>query len=103
MHTLEYYKSINHNNISMNHLNPTKTGLAVGELIGGVHLFWAILVALGWAQAFANLSMWAHMVSVPVVVKAFDLTAAITVILVATAIGYVLGYAFSKIWNWLHR
>ena len=86
----------------MNHINPKKTGLAVGKLFGGVHLIWVVLVALGWAQAVVNFSQWAHMVSVPVVVGAFNLTAAITVILVATAIGYVLGYAFAKIWNWLH-
>ncbi len=87
----------------MNHLNPKKTGLAVGKLLGGVHLVWAVLVALGWAQALVNFSQWAHMVSVPVVIQPFELTAAITVIIVAAAIGYVLGYAFAKIWNWLHR
>ena len=87
----------------MNHLNPTKTGLALGKLLGGVHLVWAVLIALGWAQALVNFSMWAHMVSVPVVVQAFDLSAAITVIVVATIIGYILGFAFARIWNWLHR
>jgi hypothetical protein len=87
----------------MNHLNPKKVGLAVGKLVGGVHLVWSVLVALGWAQTLVNFSLWAHMISVPVVVEPFDLTAAITVILVATAIGYVLGYIFAKIWNYLHR
>lgn len=87
----------------MNHLNPTKTGLALGKLLGGVHLLWVILVALGWAQALINFSQWAHMVSMPVVVKAFDLSAAVTVVIVAALIGYVLGNIFAKIWNWLHR
>lgn len=87
----------------MNHLNPAKTGLALGKLVGGVHLVWVILVALGWAQALINFSMWAHMASVPVVVEAFNLSAAVTVVIVAAAIGYVLGYAFAKIWNYLHR
>ncbi|OGG39663.1 hypothetical protein A2118_03180 [Candidatus Kaiserbacteria bacterium GWA2_50_9] len=87
----------------MNHLNPKKVGLAVGKFLGGVHLVWAVLVALGWAQALVNFSQWAHMVSVPVVVEPFNLTAAITVILVATAVGFVLGYAFAHIWNYLHR
>jgi len=87
----------------MNHLNPTKTGLALGKLLGGVHLVWAVLIALGWAQALVNFSMWAHMVSVPVVVQTFDISAAITVIFFATIIGYVLGFVFAKIWNWLHR
>ena len=85
------------------HINPVKTGLAFGSLVGGLHLLWAILIALGWAQALVNFSQWAHMLSVPVVVGPFDLTAAVTVILVATAIGYVLGYVFAKIWNYLHR
>lgn len=87
----------------MNHLNPKKTGLAVGKLVGGVHLVWAVLVALGWAQALVNFSLWAHMVSLPFVVEPFNLTAAITVILVATAIGFVLGYAFAHIWNYLNH
>lgn len=85
------------------HINPTKTGLAVGKLFGGVHLVWSILVALGWAQAVVNFSLWAHMASFPLVIGAFDLTAAVTVILVATAVGYVLGYAFAHIWNYLHH
>lgn len=85
------------------HISPTKTGLAFGKLLGGVHFIWAILVALGWAQALVNFSQWAHMVSTPVIVGAFDLSAAVTVIIVATAIGFILGYAFAKIWNWLHR
>lgn len=43
------------------------------------------------------------MISVPVVVEPFNLTAAITVVAVAVVVGYVLGYAFAKIWNYLHR
>ncbi len=85
------------------HLNPAKTGLALGGLVGGLHLVWSILVVLGWAQALVNFSQWAHMVSVPVVIKAFDLSAAVTVIVIAAIIGCVVGYAFANIWNYLHR
>lgn len=87
----------------MNHLNPVKTGLALGKLVGGIHLIWVILIALGWAQGLVNFSMWAHMVSPPVVVQAFDLSAAVTVVVVAAAVGYAVGYAFAKLSNWLHR
>ena len=87
----------------MNHLNPAKTGLAVGKLLGGLHVIWAILVWLGWAQPLINFSMWAHMVSVPVVVKAFDLSAAVTVVIVASLVGCVIGYLFANIWNRTHR
>ena len=88
----------------MSHLNPRKTGLAVGKLLGGLHLVWAIVVALGWAQAMVNFSMWAHMISAPaIVVGPFDLSAAVTVVVVASVVGYVIGHVFAKVWNWLHR
>lgn len=87
----------------MNHLNPKKVGLATGKLLGGVHLVWALVVALGWAQAIVNFSLWAHMINTPVVVSSFDISAAITVVVGAALVGYVLGYAFAKIWNYLHR
>lgn len=87
----------------MNHLNPKKTALALGKLVGGMHLVWAIVVALGWGQSLVNFSQWAHMVAVPIVVKPFDISAAITVIVVAAIVGCVVGYAFAHIWNWLHR
>ena len=87
----------------MNHLNPAKTGLAVGKLLGGVHIVWVIVVALGWGQALVNFSMWAHMVGINIIVQPFNVSAAITVIIVAFLVGCVIGYAFAKIWNWLHR
>ena len=86
----------------MNHINPRKAGLALGSLIGGIHLVWSILIMLGWAQALVNFSLWAHMVSLPVVIKPFDLSATVTVIIVACIVGYVIGFAFAKIWNRLH-
>ena len=41
----------------MNHLNPKKTGLAVGKLLGGVHLVWAVLVALGMNTIESGISV----------------------------------------------
>ena len=87
----------------MNHLNPTKTGLAFGKLVGGVHLVWAILVALGWAQALMDFIFWAHMFNLEFVVKPFDASAAITLIIVTSIIGAIFGYFMAIIWNRLHR
>jgi hypothetical protein len=87
----------------MHHLSPVKTGLAVGKLFADVHLIWAILVALGWAQTLADFSMWAHMVYAPIQVQPFDFSAAIAVVVFAGLVGFILGYFFSKIWNWLYR
>lgn len=83
----------------MNHLNPVKTGLALGGLVGGIHLIWVILIALGWAQSLVEFSLWAHMVSSPVTIEAFDFSAAAILVIVVVAVGYAIGYAFAKIWN----
>jgi len=87
------------------HINPSKTGLTVGTLLGGIHIVWSILIWLGWAQGLVNFSLWAHMVSMPVVIKAFDPSAAVAVIIVAAVVGYIVGYAFARIVNWdqIHR
>jgi hypothetical protein len=87
----------------MNHLSPSKTGLAVGKLFAGVHLIWSVLVALGWAQAFVNFSQWAHMVNAPVTVLPFNFSAAVAVVVIAGLAGYFFGFFFAKIWNWLYR
>ena len=39
----------------------------------------------------------------PFVVQAFDFTAAVTLIILTTAIGYVAGYFFALVWNRAHR
>lgn len=83
-------------------LDPHKAGLSVGLFVGVVHTVWAILVALGWAKTLMNWSMNWHMVESSWSVKAFDLTSALTLIIVGVLVGYVLGFAFSTIWNKVH-
>lgn len=87
----------------MNHLNPRRTGLALGYLFGGVHLLWAIAIGLGWGQLAVDFMFWAHMIHLPITVGPFDMSAAVTLIIVTFVAGYVLGYAFARIWNRVHR
>ena len=85
------------------HIDPLKTGYVVGAFVGGIHLLWSILVALGWAQALIDFVFWMHMISVQYVVKPFDLTAATTLVVVTAIAGCVAGYLFALIWNRMHR
>lgn len=85
------------------HINPAKVALTVGALVGGWHVVWSVLIALGWAQALVDFVLWVHMISMPVVVKAFDLSTATTLVVVTTIVGYVVGYLFARIWNRVHR
>ena len=81
---------------------PQKLGVVVGTVMGGAHLAWAILVWLGWAQALAEFSMWAHMAHFQFTAGPFELSAAVTVVVVASAMGYVVGYVAGTVWNKVH-
>ena len=87
----------------MTHLNPKKTGIALGLIFGGIHLIWSIIVALGWGQAWVDFVLWAHMVHVTYVVGPYDFAASITVIVISAFIGFVLGMVFAKVWNKVHK
>jgi hypothetical protein len=83
--------------------NPNRTGLVIGALIGGWHLFWSLLVAVGWAQPFIDFIFWAHMIRSIYVIKPFDPAAAGMLIVVTAGMGYVMGYVGAIVWNKLHR
>ena len=87
----------------MHHINPSKAGVALGLLLGGFHLVWSVLVALGWAQAIYDFILWAHMVHLSFTVGPFDMSATVTLVIMTTVVGYVLGYCFALVWNRVHR
>jgi len=80
-----------------------KVGLAVGIILGGTHLCWSALVALGWAQRVADFIFWMHFIKPIYVIEPFEITRAFILILVTAAIGFVLGSAGAWAWNALHK
>lgn len=87
----------------MNHINPNKSGSALGALVGGLHFVWSVFVALGWAQPIIDFAFMLHMVKPVFVVEPFSLTRAVALIAVTAVIGYVVGSLFARVWNHLHR
>jgi hypothetical protein len=87
----------------MGTVNPNKTGLVLGTLMGGWHLLWALLVAVGWAQWLLNFVFWMHFIKPPYVVEAFHAWIAVVLIAVTATIGYVVGYILGVLWNWIQR
>jgi len=87
----------------MRPINPVKSGLAIGVLFGLWHLLWAICVAIGLAQWLINSVFWLHFLSSPFTVVTFQWSTACFLILVTAAIGFLFGFVFALLWNWLHR
>ena len=82
--------------------NKKTVGLVFGAVLGGWHLVWSLLVLSGVAQGLYDFIMWAHMIHLPIVVGPFDATAAITLIIVTSVVGYVFGYTGAWVWNKVH-
>ena len=74
----------------------------MGVFVGGLHLVWSVLLALGWAQALVDFKLRMHMISVPVVVNSFDLSTAVMLVIVTTIAGYIIGNIFARVWNRMH-
>ena len=87
----------------MNNINANKVGLTFGALIGGGHLVWSVLIAIGWAQPLLNFIFTLHMIKSFIVVSSFDIMLAGTLVIITAIIGYVVGYIFSLLWNWFHQ
>jgi len=83
-------------------LNPTKTGLAVGLLMGGWHVMWSILVAVGVAQWVIDFVFWMHFLRPVFMVESFDLARMLILVAVTSALGLLIGYALALLWNGLH-
>lgn len=86
----------------MKTLNPNKTGLVFGTLLGAWHVVWVVFVALGWAQAIVDFVFWMHMIKPVYVIGPFNFWIALILIAVTGAIGYFGGFVLATLWNWLH-
>lgn len=83
--------------------NPNKLGLAIAALIGAWHVMWSLLVLIGRAQPILDFIFWAHMIKPVYVVRPFDPTAALALIVTTSVIGYAFGFLGAMMWNRLHH
>lgn len=84
-------------------INPNRTGIALGIILGGFHFCWAILVAAGWAQPLIDFIFWLHMIKPIYVIDVFSPARAAGLIVLTGGIGYLLGLCFGGVWNGAHR
>lgn len=80
-----------------------RSGLALGVLLGGFHLCWSILVAIGLAQPVLDFVFWMHFIKPIYIIEPFQLARAVVLLVTTSAIGFVLGAVFAWVWNAMHR
>ncbi len=89
-------------------VNPKQVGMTLGFFLALVHFGWAIAVAIGLAQWLVNLSFYAHMLhftttsaATYLIAGPFDLAATITLLVLTFVGGFVGGWLFGTVWNWV--
>ena len=80
-------------------VNPLRTGLVFGIFLALYHACWAALVAAGFAQALIDFVFWAHFITPPYHIEAFDLARAGILIGLTFAVGLVGGFVGALLWN----
>lgn len=83
-------------------LNPWRAGIALGVFLGAWHLAWSIMVAVGWAEAILRFILRIHFIDLQIGMAPFDVGLAATLVVVTTAIGFILGAVFALLWNSAH-
>ena len=82
-------------------LSTTTTGLVVGAVMGGMHLFWSLMVAAGWGQSIMNFIFWMYFIKPIDLIEPFELIRAISLVVTTSIIGFMLGWTAARLWNWL--
>jgi len=86
----------------MSAIRPNRVGLVLGMLLGGWHLAWSLLVAIGFAQPLIDFVFWIHFIKPVYVIEQFNIGTALLLVAVTSVIGYILGWGFGVLWNKFH-
>jgi hypothetical protein len=82
-------------------INKHKLGLVFGTFLGFWHFAWSLLVLTGLAQSLMNWIFRLHFIEPPYAILPFNFGAAVALIAIVFATGYLSGWVFGGIWNWL--
>ena len=80
-------------------MNPHRVGMALGGLCGLWHVTWSLLVLVGLAKPLLDVILSLHFLQVTYGVAPFDALTALALIVVTSALGYIVGYVPAWLWN----
>lgn len=80
-------------------VDPIRVGAIFGVLLGLFHAFWALLVALVWAQPIMDFVFWAHFITPPWHIEPFALGRACILVGLTFTVGFVMGLLGGWLWN----
>lgn len=84
-------------------MNKHKVGLTVGAFVGALHLGWSVLVMLGLAQPLYSWLLSLHAIEMPAIIGSMGIGGTISLVALAAIAGYVFGWFFATVWNWINK
>ena len=87
----------------MRRINPVKSALSVGGVIGLYHAVWSGIVAANLAKPVLDFILQLHFLQFSYELVAFDLRTAASLVALTFAVGALFGFVFALIWNALSR
>ncbi len=84
-------------------LDKNKTGLIVGFFLAILHVIWALIIAVipNQLQSFLNWIFDIHFLEPDWIITTFNLVDAIFLVAVTFVFGYICGYLFALIGNYI--
>lgn len=76
-----------------------QVGLITGCFFASLHLLWVLLVISGLAEVYLNWIFGLHFLTNPFQVTSFNFGSAILLLVFTFAVGYILGWVFTGLWN----
>ncbi len=71
----------------------------LGAFVGGIHLLWSVIVAVGLAQPLVDFILSVHFLNNPFTVAQFDLWFAFLLVAITSIVGFVVGWFLAFLWN----
>ncbi len=86
----------------MGKLDGNKVGLALGIFAAICHLVWVIAVAIG-IQKFVDWILLLHSIQLDLTLTSVAILNAVLLIVIAFIGGYIVGWVFAAVWNWVAK
>ena len=83
-------------------ININQLGLTIGVFAALCHLVWLVAVAIG-IQKFVDWILLLHSIQLNLTLTSVVILNAVLLIVIAFIGGYIFGWVFAAIWNWVGK
>ncbi|MFA6888792.1 MAG: hypothetical protein WC254_04835 [Candidatus Woesearchaeota archaeon] len=87
----------------MTKINKNVLGITMAIFLGAMHAVWALAVAVNIGQKFLDFIFPMHFLSNVYSVMTFSFATALMLVVMATVCGYVMGWLFAALWNYVDK